>query len=64
MSRKNGRYIYPWEAEILKDYFRKNRNTLGPGPGSNTMPVLSTEQTDWVIESSISWVRTLIRRSP
>ncbi|MGP9493479.1 AbiJ-NTD4 domain-containing protein [Psychrobacter sp. AOP7-B1-24] len=63
VSRKNGRYIDPWEAEILKDYFRKIRNTLGHGPGSNTMPVLSTEQTDWAIESSMSWVRTLIRRS-
>lgn len=63
VSKKNGRYIESWESDILKDYFRKVRNTLGHGPGSSPMPVLSIEQTDWAIESSMSWIRTLIRRS-
>lgn len=62
VSKNNGRYIDPWEADILKDYFRKVRNTLGHGPGSNPMPILSIPQTDWAIETSMSWVRTLIRR--
>lgn len=62
VSKNNGRYIDPWEADILKDYFRKVRNTLGHGPGSNPMPTLSIPQTDWAIETSMSWVRTLIRR--
>lgn len=62
VSKKNGKYIDNWEGEILKDYFRKVRNTLGHGPGSNPMPSLSIEQTDWAIEASMSWVRTLIRR--
>jgi AbiJ N-terminal domain 4 len=62
VSKNNGRYIDPWEADILKDYFRKVRNTLGHGPGSNPMPKLSIPQTDWAIETSMSWVRTLIRR--
>lgn len=62
VSKKNGRYIDPWEADILKDYFRKVRNALGHGPGSEPMPSLSIPQTDWAIENSMSWVRTLIRR--
>lgn len=62
VSKKNGRYIDSWEADILKDYFRKVRNPLGHGPGSDPMPILSTPQTDWAIEASMSWVRTLIRR--
>lgn len=62
LSRNNGSYIALWEANILKDYFRKVRNPLGHGPGSKPMPVLSIEQTDWAIEASMSWIRTLIRR--
>jgi hypothetical protein len=62
VSKKNGRYIDPWEADILKDYFRKVRNALGHGPGSEPMPSLSIQQTDWAIENAMSWVRTLIRR--
>jgi len=62
VSKKNGRYIDPWEADILKDYFRKVRNALGHGPGSEPMPSLSIPQTDWAIENAMSWVRTLIRR--
>lgn len=62
VSKKNGRYIDPWEADILKDYFRKVRNSLGHGPGSEPMPSLTIPQTDWAIENAMSWVRTLIRR--
>lgn len=62
VSKNNGRYIDPWEAEILKDFFRKVRNTLGHGPGSEPMPVLSIPQTDWAIETAMSWIRTLVRR--
>lgn len=62
VRKNNGRYIDTWEADILKDYFRKVRNTLGHGPGSDPMPELSIEQTDWAIESAMSWIRTLVRR--
>lgn len=62
VSKKNGRYIEPWESDILKDYFRKVRNSLGHGPGSEPMPSLSIPQTDWAIENAMSWIRTLIRR--
>lgn len=62
VSKNNGAYLAPWEGEILRDYFRKVRNSLGHGPGSEPMPVLSIPQTDWAIETSMSWIRTLIRR--
>ena len=62
VRKNNGRYIDIWEADILKDYFCKVRNTLGHGPGSDPMPELTIEQTDWAIESAMSWIRTLVRR--
>ena len=62
VSKANGSFLAVWEGEMLKDYFRKVRNSLGHGPGSEPMPTLSIEQTDWAIEASMSWIRTLIRR--
>lgn len=62
MSKANGSYLAAWEGEMLKDYFRKVRNSVGHGPGSEPMPELSLPQTDWAIETSMSWVRTLLRR--
>jgi hypothetical protein len=62
MSKANGSYLAVWEGEMLKDYFRKVRNSLGHGPGSEPMPELTLPQTDWAIETAMSWVRTLVRR--
>lgn len=62
VSKANGGFISVWEGDMLRDYFNKVRNTLGHGPGSAPMPVLTAEQTDWAIETAMSWVRTLIRR--
>ncbi len=62
VSRNNGAFLTTWEGEMLKDYFRKVRNSLGHGPGSNPMPSLSPPQTDWAIEAAMSWVRTIVRR--
>lgn len=61
MSKANG-YLAVWEGEMLKDYFRKVRNSIGHGPGSEPMPELTLPQTDWAIEGAMSWVRTLVRR--
>lgn len=61
-SKVNGSYLADWEGLLLKEYFRKVRNTLGHGPGSEPMPALTAEQTDWAIESAMSWIRTIIRR--
>lgn len=62
VSKANGSYLCAWEGEILRDYFRKVRNSLVHGPGSEPMPVLSIPQTDWAIETAMSWVRSLARR--
>lgn len=61
-SKNNGRFIDSWEADVLRDYFKKVRNTVGHGPGDEPMPVLSREQTNWAIEAAMSWTRSLIRR--
>ncbi len=62
ISKANGSYMASWEGDMLKDYFRKVRNTVGHGPGSEPMPALTLAQTDWAIETAMSWIRTLIRR--
>lgn len=62
VSKNNGSLIAPWEGDMLRDYFRKVRNTLGHGPGSEPMPSLAPPQTDWAIETAMSWIRSLIRR--
>ena len=62
VSQKNGRFIDVWEANLLKEFFGKVRNTIGHGPGSEPMPALSLEQTNWTIENAMSWVRSLVRR--
>jgi hypothetical protein len=62
MSQKNGRFIDVWEGNLLREYFSKVRNPVGHGPGSEPMPTLSLEQTNWAIESAMSWVRSLIKR--
>lgn len=62
VSKANGSYLAVWEGEMLKDYFRKVRNSVGHGPGSEPMPELTLPQTDWAIETAMSWVRTLVRR--
>ena len=62
VSKANGGYLTAWEGDMLKDYFRKVRNSVGHGPGSEPMPELTLPQTDWAIETAMSWVRTLVRR--
>ncbi|MEX2164007.1 MAG: hypothetical protein WD823_07165 [Sulfuricaulis sp.] len=62
VSKANDSYLSVWEGEMLKDYFRKVRNSVGHGPGSEPMPELTLVQTDWAIETAMSWVRTLVRR--
>ena len=63
VSSKNGRLIEVWEGEALKQLFSTVRNPHGHGPGGAPMPSLSLEQQDWVIESAMSWIKSLIRRA-
>ena len=61
-SKTHGRFIEPWEAEMLKMMFGEARNPFAHGPGQEPMPMMSAAQTDWVIDTAMSWTRNLIRR--
>jgi hypothetical protein len=61
-SKKNGTFIIEWEREALKSFFSAVRNPFGHGAGSEKMPKLSRQQTDWAIESCMSWIKTLVKR--
>jgi hypothetical protein len=61
-STKNGRFIEGWESEQLKALFRELRNPHSHGPGSDPQPNLLPEQEQWVIEISMIWIKSLIRR--
>lgn len=61
-SKKNGTFISDWEREALKAFFAAVRNPFGHGPGSEEMPKLTDRQTDWAIESCMSWVKSLVKR--
>ncbi|UFX41936.1 hypothetical protein HAP47_0021810 [Bradyrhizobium sp. 41S5] len=56
-------FITAWEASGLKHLFTSVRNPLGHGPGSAEMPTLTVEQTDWAIDTSLGWVKRLVRSS-
>ncbi|KJS36016.1 MAG: hypothetical protein VR74_14470 [Hyphomonas sp. BRH_c22] len=62
VSEKNGRFIDVWESEMLKSMFGDVRNPFAHGPGQGPMPKLSDDQTDWAIDTSMSWIKSLIRR--
>lgn len=62
VSKANGAFLETWEGDLLKDYFRQVRNPLGHGAGAAPMPVMSSIQTDWAIETAMVWIRLLVRR--
>lgn len=62
VSHRNGRFIAPWEAELLKTFFTHVRNPHGHGAGSQPPPNLADYQTKWAIETAMSWIKSLIRR--
>jgi len=62
VSSKHGRYIDTWEADAIKSIFRDIRNPLGHGSGNAQPLTLSPEQTTWVIEHAMSWIKSLLRR--
>jgi hypothetical protein len=61
-ASKNGGFIHSWEAESIKLLFTRVRNPLGHGPGGEKMPELTQEQTNWAIETCMSWSKSLIQR--
>lgn len=63
VSQKNGRFIDTWEADMLKSFFTHVRNPHGHGAGSQPPPALADHQTAWAIETGMSWIKSLIRRT-
>jgi hypothetical protein len=61
-SSKNGGFINDWEEKALKDFFTFVRNPFGHGAGNAPMPELSPTQTDWALETCMSWSKALIER--
>ncbi len=59
---KDPRFLAKWEADMLKQMFSDLRNPFAHGPGTDTIPELATEQTDWAIETAMSWIKSLARR--
>jgi len=62
VSQRNGEFIKSWEQKTLKNFFTDIRNPFGHGPGSNDMPQLTLEQTNFAIEACMSWVKSLVQR--
>lgn len=56
-------FIASWEGELLKAFFSKVRNPHGHGPGAEPMPSLTREQETWVLDASMSWIKSLVRRT-
>lgn len=63
VSEANGRFLAPWEGDMLKEYFRNLRNPHGHGAGSQPPPLLTPDQIAWAIEVAMAWIKNLVRRS-
>jgi len=61
-SAKSGPFIKEWERDALKQFFTEIRNPFGHGAGSDEMPELTLEQTNWAIETCMSWIKSLVQR--
>jgi len=61
-SKKNGCFIAAWESEILRKIFTNVRNLAAHGAGAEKMVELNRQQTNWVIETCMSWIKSLIKR--
>lgn len=62
LGKKANAFLETWEGDALKALFSKVRNPLGHGPGAAPMPTFTPSQTDWIIETSMSWIKSLISR--
>ena len=58
------RFIEVWESNALKGMFRDVRNPQGHGAGSAAPLLLPFQQSTWVIEAGMSWIKSLVRRQP
>ena len=62
VAAKPQRFIEIWESENLKAIFRDLRNPMGHGAGNAPSLALTPQQSTCVIETSMVWIKSLIRR--
>lgn len=62
LASNSSNFIDAWEAKALKSIFSDIRNSFGHGPGSEERFQLTPQQTDLMIEQSMSWIKSLIKR--
>ncbi|MFA6125332.1 MAG: hypothetical protein WC704_16100 [Sphingomonas sp.] len=62
VSARNGRFIEPWEAEMLKRFFADVRNPDAHGAGAAPQPQLTPVQTSWAIEFCMISIKSLLQR--
>lgn len=62
VSARNGRFIEPWEAEMLKRFFADIRNPDAHGAGAAPQPQLTPIQASWAIEFCMISIKSLLRR--
>ncbi len=62
LSERSGRMIQRWEGDALKALFRDLRNPMSHGGGAVAPVPLTPAQTTWIIESCMSWIKSLASR--
>lgn len=62
VSKNNGAFLEAWEGELLTKLFTDVRNPFAHGAGQAAMPTMTAEQTNWTIDTSMNWIKTLVRR--
>lgn len=55
-------FLVKWESNNLKELFKEIRNPHSHGAGNSQIPNLTQQQTDWVIEICMIWIKSIIRR--
>lgn len=61
-ERDGIRFIAVWEKDALVKLFGDIRNHFGHGPGKGPLPALRPQQTDWLLDTAMAWIKSLVRR--
>jgi hypothetical protein len=61
-ERGGVRFIAVWEKDALVKLFGEIRNSFGHGPSKAPLPTLRPQQTDWLLDTVMTWIKSLIRR--
>jgi hypothetical protein len=62
LASKTANFIADWESRGLKGFFTEVRNPLGHGPGKKPIHSLNFHQTNWAIETCMTWIKSLVLR--